>query len=163
MRHAPLIVLASAAIATGCASTPRPAYQPPPQEDPVASLQVLNATDGRAAVAIYGDATRCTERRYLPDLLVDERATVTIPADQELALTFSYQLPNTAGRTTCEVTASFQPEAGKLYQAVLRPQPPACRLQIAELVAGQPVTLDATRRVAVQDGDEAGGYCLARD
>lgn len=161
----PLLLTAICTALAACASNPGKPYQAP-AAGPVAELSFRNATPGRAEVVVYEDGARCSGRRALPALLVDEEATVPVAAGDTLAFSFQYRLPNTTPPRHCAVTASFTPRAGHRYQAALRPSGDSCSVDLTGQSqdnggqwqrSGVP---DARLRAPLKGKDDAGPHCL---
>ena len=155
----PLLTIAATALAlTACVTPVREAYQPP-ASGATAELRLRNATPGRTAVALFDDARRCTGRRHTPDLLVGEEQLLTVPAGRPLAFNVRYTVPNRTPTHTCEVTASFEPQAGGQYLASIEPKgSDSCTVQMKRLDNNRGVT--ATARSAVKPEAPEDGYCL---
>ena len=163
MFKAAITSAAAAILLAGCASPePRVAYQEP-QGGPTAFVSFRNATPGRVGLAVYQDAATCTNRHFLPPLLVGETQTIAVPGGRPLAFSIRYSIPNRTPDRHCEVTASFETVADGRYEAVIRPSGEnSCTVDLARLRDGQRGGVKAMLRESLDSSTERGPFCTGR-
>lgn len=114
MTRASLWVMSALVACTGCAVAER-AYEEP-SAGPVAEVVFSNDAPGESWLWLYRDAARCSGRRHAGTIPSSGTKELRVRAKRELALTFGYAGIDTLRRGyTCQLTASFVPEAQKTY------------------------------------------------
>lgn len=163
-----IAIFLGTALLAGCASKePRQAYQEP-QSGLTSFVTFRNATPGRVGVAVYESAAACTDRRFIPDLLLGEERTVAVPGGEPVAFTFRYTIPNRTPDRYCEVTASIETVPNGRYEAAIRPHgDTSCTVEVARIERDstgritQRGGVKALMRAPVKSSTEAGPFCAA--
>lgn len=158
--------LLAVALISGCAQTEKRPYQDP-TSGATAFVIFRNDSPGRANVAVYDDAARCSGRRFLPDLLVGEQNTIRVRAGEPFAFTFRYAVPNTTPQRYCSVTATFDPQAEARYLVSMRQTGDSCTTEVGQVELGADGRLRPIGGVKViqrlpakEPADESGPFCL---
>jgi len=158
--------LLAVALISGCAQTEKRPYQDP-TSGATAFVIFRNDSPGRANVAVYDDAARCSGRRFLPDLLVGEQNTIRVRAGEPFAFTFRYAVPNTQPQRYCSVSASFDTQADQRYLVSMRQSGSSCTTEVGLVeqdAYGQPQPAGGVKVVrrlpAKEPQDESGAFCL---
>jgi hypothetical protein len=143
-----------------CAPAAKQAYRAP-LAGPTAQVSFHNATQGRTEVALFGNATECTDRQHLPGLLIDDRQTVQIPGGQAFAFSVHHLVPNTTPPRYCDVTASFNAETNGRYDITISSAgEQSCKVHVRQLGSQQgDQALKVVSRAPVKSRSEDGPFC----
>lgn len=148
----------------GCAVYTRPYVEP--ASGPTASLRIVNATPGGSSAFFYEDAKECSRRSNSGLISPNTERVFRVAADKELALTVGYDVQKANPRIICNVTASFVPAAGQVYQATLVATTSGefCAVKIERVAAdGRTTEAVASHRREPRDGfDENSSFCKPR-
>lgn len=145
-----------------CAPAVKQPYSAP-LAGPTAHVSFHNNSSGRTEVALFGDATECTDRQHLPGLLIDDQQTIQIPAGQPFAFSVRHLVPNTTPPRYCDVLASFNAETNGRYEITISSAGKhSCNVHVRQIErgrSGQPMR--TTARTPVKSRSEAGPFCEA--
>ena len=143
-----------------CAAPVKHPYQEP-QTGSTAYVTFRNATPGRTEVAVFGNAATCTDRQYLPDLLIGEQQTVRVPGGDALAFGVRHLVPNSTPPRYCDVLVSFETEPGAGYEVAIRTDGDRpCTAHVRQ-IEGEPTGRDlrVLLRAPVKSHSEDGPFC----
>ena len=132
-----------------------------PIDGDIARITIKQNQNLKFVAFTYDNAENCSGRKMIKNIRVNEDTSVSVLANQDTSITFSWDLGVTGlgSYVGCAPTITFKPEKNKLYEISPSYELKQCGLKLVEVTGSEVQEVKYQARGYLQGSFESSSFC----